>query len=368
MKLLFVINAPIIGGAERHTMDLVAKLASKGFDSTVFALNPGPLLAPEVAVLDKPEHRGSRVARVVDLTARISRHRPDLIVTVNERPTVVATIALGFVRAPKPPIVMIWHSTVFRDRKEVLLSLIHTPIFNRLEALTFISENQRVYWRERGIFPKRDTIILNGVDVVHYSPAARERWRAETRNRFGIENDTVVIGVSAVMRPEKNHLQLLDVIAGLRGQGPKVQALLVGDGPMSTAIRSRARTLGIEDRVLMTGFQSDVRPFVAAFDIGTICSTAIETMSLSALETMAMGIPVVMSDLGGATEIIDGENGRVFPVGELHGLRAALESFFDPAVRAVAGARARETVQGRFNQELMVAKYVAWFKKIKQIH
>jgi glycosyltransferase involved in cell wall biosynthesis len=166
------------------------------------------------------------------------------------------------------------------------------------------------------------------------------------------------------MRPEKNHLQLLDAVARLHREGRDVRALLVGDGPMAPAIRSRARSLGIEDRVSMPGLQSDVRPFVAAFDVGIICSTAVETLSLSALETMAMGIPMVMSDLGGASEVVDGANGRIVPVGDLSGLCGALASFVDPASRKAAGARARATVEHRFSQDLMVGSYAAWFREL----
>jgi glycosyltransferase involved in cell wall biosynthesis len=368
MKLLFVMNAPVVGGAERHTMALADRLAGERFEGSIFALNRGPLTAPSGVELDQPEPSRGRLARIGDLAKRISEGRPDLIVAVNERPAIVAMIARARARAAKPPIVLIWHSTVARNLKEAALGLLHTPVFNSLDAITFISENQRAYWRRHRISPKREAVIPNGVDVARFSPAARAKWRDETRQRLGIHRDTLVVGVNAVLRPEKNHLQLVEAVARLRQQGRDVLALLVGDGPMSSAIRARAPSLGVADRILMPGLQADVRPFVAAFDVGAICSTSIETLSLSALETMAMGIPVVMSDLGGATEIVDGENGRIVAVGDLSSLREALASFFDPIGRAAAGARARATVERRFPQELMVANYVAWFKKLSRLY
>src|SRR4051794_26636173 len=156
MKLMFVMNAPIVGGAERHTIALADGLAAKGFECLIFALKKGPLAGPNRATLDQPVGPRGRIARIGDLVARLSEYRPDLIVAVNERPAVVAMIARARARGSKAPIALIWHSTIARNLKERLACLLHRPIFNSLDAITFISENQRAYWRGNGISPKRE--------------------------------------------------------------------------------------------------------------------------------------------------------------------------------------------------------------------
>src|SRR4029077_13405288 len=111
-----------------------------------------------------------------------------------------------------------------------------------------------------------------------------------------------VIGICAALRPEKNHVQLVDAVAALRARGIPARALVIGDGPMRPAIEARARAAGVADEVRITGFQQDVRPYLAACDTAVLCSTTIETFSLAALEAMALGRPGAHSDLRGRRE------------------------------------------------------------------
>jgi glycosyltransferase involved in cell wall biosynthesis len=161
-----------------------------------------------------------------------------------------------------------------------------------------------------------------------------------------------------VLRPEKNHVQLVEAVARLRARDIPARALLVGDGAMRPAIEARARALGVSDHVRITGFQADVRPLVGACDAVVLCSTAVETFSLAALEAMALGRPVVQSQIGGAAEMtVPGENGALFPVGDTRALVERLAELADPAARRRMGAAARATVEARFCERAMVERY-----------
>jgi len=182
--------------------------------------------------------------------------------------------------------------------------------------------------------------------------------RIAVRKSLGYADDEMVIGMSAVLRPEKNPLQLVEALARLRGRGVRAQVLFVGDGPMRPAIEERARALGLAGQVRIAGFQQDVRPLVGACDVVALCSTAIETFSLAALEAMALRRPVVHSCVGGAAEMVrPGRNGYVFPVGDTEALAGRLAALADPGTRQRMGARARETVESRFTERAMVDRY-----------
>src|SRR5207248_3830085 len=90
-----------------------------------------------------------------------------------------------------------------------------------------------------------------------------------------------VIGLSAVLRPEKNPLQLVEAIASLRRRGIPARALVIGDGEMRGELEARARRLGVAGDVAITGLQREVRPFVAACDAAVLCSRT-EAFSLAA--------------------------------------------------------------------------------------
>ncbi len=357
-KIVFVIAKAEIGGAEIHTMDLAAGLRTRGFATAVFAIKHGPAAARGDVLT--PDERCSLPRRGRDLRRLIATERFDVAVGVNLRAmAVVAAARLGLGKAPKTA--GIHHSTTPRNVKEDLVQFSHLPICHALDRFIFISENQRRYWRGRGLAPARALTILNGVDLSRFSPSVREQNRGTARAALNFAPDDVVVAMSAVFRPEKNHRQALEALARLRAAGRPVKALLIGDGPCRPAIEAQARTLDLTHDIVITGLQADVRPSLAAADVGLNCSTAIETLSLSALEMLAMGVPMAMSDIGGASEIVDRACGALFPVGELDAMSGALARFFDPEVRARAGRAARARVEAAFDQTTMFDRYAEAF-------
>lgn len=355
-SLLFVMNSPIVGGAERHTFELASALRLHGRDVSLFTMKDGPQQAPAGIALDRPGGARSLPGRILDLSHAIRRLKPGVIVAVNERPMFASYLA-RLAALSSAPIVAVSHSTVLRNRYEERMQRIYTPFFNRIDGIVFISENQRRFWLARGFAPRRETTILNGVDPHRFSPAVRAQHREATRARYGFAPNDFVVGLCAVMRPEKNHVQIVEAVAALRREGLLAKGLLVGDGPMRAVIAERAAALGVTDHIVLAGMHADVRPLIAAFDVGALCSVSIETLSLAALEVMAMGVPMLMSNLGGASEIVDGQNGKLFPVGDSAALLAALREFVPADRRAAAGEAARLTVEQRFDQQRMNDAY-----------
>ena len=144
-------------------------------------------------------------------------------------------------------------------------------------------------------------------------------------------------------------------VARLSGEGRRV--LMVGDGDMREAIESRARELEVADDIVITGFQQDVRPYVAACDAMVLCSHT-EAFSLAGIEAMAMGKPLVHSHVGGAAEMIrPGENGFLFPVGDTAALVDSLARLADAGARERMGSQARASVEALFSETNMVDRY-----------
>ena len=135
------------------------------------------------------------------------------------------------------------------------------------------------------------------------------------------------------------------------------RALIIGDGPMRAAIEARARKRAVENEVVITGFQRDVRPYIAACDVMTLCSFT-ESFSLAAIEAMASGKPVVHSDVGGASEMIfPGRNGYLFPVGDTRALVGKLAILADREIATTLGRNAGLAVEALFSEKSMVDRY-----------
>jgi glycosyltransferase involved in cell wall biosynthesis len=359
MRLLFVTGSLVHGGAERHTITLANRLAERGHEchlayvkderSQLERLRGVPAECLHAAKYLDP----AALARLVE---RVRRVRPTHLVAVNQYALLYAWIARR--RAGlAAPLAVTFHTTKLLSAKEWLKMLYYRPLFWSADWLAFVCRAQLEYWRRRRLSARRSDVIYNGVDVEHWRPRPMEEV-ATMRRVMGIGDNDLLIGMSAVLRPEKNHLQCLDAVARLRRRGVPARALFIGDGPMRRAIEERARELGVADHMTITGLQSDVRPLVGACDVVLLCSTAIETFSLAALEAMALERPVVHSDIGGAAEMIaPGEQGHLFPVGDTRTLVGRLEALADPALRRSMGARARQTVVERFSERAMVERY-----------
>jgi glycosyltransferase involved in cell wall biosynthesis len=122
--------------------------------------------------------------------------------------------------------------------------------------------------------------------------------------------------------------------------------------------------LDVAGAITITGLQQDVRPFIAACDVMTLCSVT-ETFSLAALEAMAMAKPVVLSDVGGASEmVVPRWNGLLFPVNDTTAYVERLAALGDPQMSAQMGRNARQLMERRFSATLMADRYEMLFASL----
>lgn len=359
LRPLFITGSLVHGGAERHTITLANQLAERGHECHAAYVKDDP------SQLDRFRGMASvrclHAARYLDfgalsaLARLMERVRPTSIVAANSYAMFYAAMARRWARV-RPPMLVTWHSTVLLGAKEQLQMLYYRPFFWNAECLVFVCDMQRRRWQARMLRSRRDEVIHNGIDTAQWNPPSAEE-RGRMRGALAFADDDYVIGISAVLRPEKNHLQLVDAVARLRERGVRAKALMIGDGPMRGAVEERARRLGVAAHIVIPGFQQQVRPFLAACDTAVITSFT-EAFSLAAIEAMAMGKPVVHSEVGGAAEMIrPGCEGFLYPVGDTAALVERLERLGDAAMRERMGATARETVAARFSERAMVDRY-----------
>jgi glycosyltransferase involved in cell wall biosynthesis len=223
----------------------------------------------------------------------------------------------------------------------------------------YVCENQRRFWRKRALSRWRDQVIHNGIDVEYFSAAHFSPEQiAHQRFVYRAEPEDFVIGICAVLRPEKAHGDLLQAVAQLRARGLPVKLWIIGDGPERARLEAQIGESSLRSVVLITGFQSDVRLTIAAVDAMAIVSHAVETFSIAALEAMALGKPMVMSDIGGASEQVEpGVNGYLFPAGDIAALAAALARLMQSGQTQALGQAARVKVCQQFSLQGMVQQY-----------
>lgn len=360
LRPLFVTGSLAHGGAERHSVTLMNRLAERGHECHAVYIKNEAAQRPRIAQQDSVRCLDAATfldrRAVSDFAAHLARLRPSLLLAANGYALLYASLAQ--IQAGLPiPIMVTFHTTQLLGLREQLKTLIDRPFFWRAARTIFVCKMQKNYWLRRGLGSRKNLVIHNGVDTEHFSPSGNSDARQALRRKLGFASTDYVIGISAVLRPEKNHLQLLDALASLRQLGVPARLLIIGDGPLRGAIEGRCRALQLDDSVRLSGYVDDVRPWLAACDVTVLCSLS-ETFSLAALEAMAMGKPVVHSAVGGAAEMIfPGHNGYLFRAGNTGELVYRLLLLAERPLGERMGAAARSLMVSSFSENVMVDRY-----------
>jgi glycosyltransferase involved in cell wall biosynthesis len=360
--LLFIVNSLETGGAEKHVVTLLNHLEPGRFRVHLAYLKGKEQLLPQLRteqlasltrcdVTRRIDHRAVRQLRRIVADAGI-----DAIVCTNTYSTLYGRLAArGGARAPR--LVAVFHTTVLQTCKQKVQMLLYRRIFNRCDLLVYVCEGQRRYWRRRGLHRAEDEVVYNGIDTEWFTDTRSSAEQAAFRAGLGFAPGDFVIGICSGLRPEKAHGDLLAAIARLRAQGVPAKGLLIGEGPQRAAIERTMAALGLQQHVLITGNRDDVRPFVCACDVMSLVSHS-ETFSLAALESMSLGKPLVMSNLGGAAEqVIHGRNGFLFEPGDIDALAAHLKALTSPSLRRRFGDAAARRVRELFTVHRMARDF-----------
>lgn len=171
-----------------------------------------------------------------------------------------------------------------------------------------------------------------------------------------------VIGAMGRFSPGKR----FDLVVRALPELPGVTAVLVGDGPERAAVARLACDLGVDERIVFTGWRPDARALLPTFD-ALVVPSAYESLPLVILEAMFAGLPVVATDVGSVSEaVVDGETGYTVPVDDLAQLVEGIRSVLEPTTRARLGARARELAHDAFTAERMAQDYAHLYRELSR--
>ena len=363
--VLFILNSLGQGGAEKQALTLLNTIDIRRIQPSLVYLKRvedfRPLLQAErlahVVCCDVREGLDLGCAR--RLAHFVKAKDVQAIVCTNVYSTLYGYLARAISRKDVK-LISVYHTTVLRRLKEKLLLLLYRQMLKRFDLLVFVCETQRRYWEARGLRARRNEVVHNGIDVVHFTDRYTPAQKLALRERVGFSDQDYVIGLCSGLRPEKAHGDLLQAVVSLRAKGIPAKALFIGDGPERASIERRIRDLQLEGHAVITGLQADVRPWIACTDVMTLVSHSIETFSLAALESMSLGKPLVMTRIGGANEqVISGETGFLYAPGDVEALVGHLVTLTSPSVRASLGEAASKRVRERYTVAAMSSKFEA---------
>lgn len=365
MPALFLLSNLHMGGSERKTVRMVNVLRRRGHDVHLAWLSGPESLRPEVdpevpvLCLDRRGKFSWRALRRLEDYVR--SNKITRIVSVNLYPLLYAKALRLVMGGHAPSCVVTVNTTEVTNRKEAAQMVIYAPLMRRADIVIFGCNYQLDLWVERYCLLKdKCRYIHNGVDSKYFSAHSSGLSVVDCRVAFGFGPEDFIVGTVGKLRPEKQQGDLIDAVAKLRAKGLRVRALVVGDGEKKPILIKQASDVGVTDYIRFLGEVRDVRSALAAMDVFVLTSLT-ETFSNAALEAMAMERPVVLSDVGGAREMVwEGVNGHLYPVSDVGRLSAILGGMAaDRPATCRMGEEARRIAVERFSFSRMVDEYEA---------
>lgn len=221
---------------------------------------------------------------------------------------------------------------------------------------------RRVAMVKEGLRSHRTVVIRNGVE-----PATEPTDRAGARRALGVNGDVHVVGMVANLnRRIKGVEYFVDAMPLILRDVPDTVFFIFGDGTLRPELEARARALGVAPRVRFAGYHPDVARYYAAFDVSVLTSLS-EGLSITLLESLQRGIPVVATRVGGNPEVVtDDETGFLVPPRNPVAFAQRVSLLLrDAALRARMGGAARRFVAQNFSAEAVASSYLTLFDALR---
>jgi glycosyltransferase involved in cell wall biosynthesis len=368
-SILFAIGSLEIGGAEKQLLVLIRGLQTRFYACHVFTLQPEGPLAHDLNALGVPVFPGG--IRKGDLsrapwkllpaqwriTKAVCTVKPSVVHSFLPLVSFMGPLAARLMRVP---LVVSSRRALgtHQDRHRILrpFDLLANTLSHR------VTVNSKAVWkdviRRDGIDPSKLMLIYNAVDPTPFESA--RPFREKIRRDLGIQAHQKAIITIANLIPYKGHSDLFKAISLVIKQVPEIKLFLVGeDRGIQGKLRDEGRELGLSRCIRFMGRRNDVPALLAASDLSVVASHE-EGFSNVILESMAAGVPVVATDVGGNGEaILDGGTGWLVPPRDPEALADKMIDLMKEPTRANRwGENGRERVRRLFTVEKMVEEHL----------
>lgn len=204
--------------------------------------------------------------------------------------------------------------------------------------------------------------ILNGVNTEKFIKLEGDEILSFKRN-LGIKDEELVVGTIAVFRFQKRLKEWLQVFKKASDYNPLLKGVIVGDGPLKEELYEERKRLGLEDKVLMPGLQTNTIEWFSAMDVFMMTSV-FEGLPIALLEAMSMKCAILTTDAGGVKEVIeDGISGKMVSVNKWMDLSNMLSEIDKDTIENL-GEAARKRVETRFSLKVMVQGLEATYLRV----
>ena len=368
IRLLEMATTMDSGGVTTYLSGLLAELPKDKFQITV-ASGPENLDQTALENFKLPFHIIPDLAKPIsplkDLRALFQiikffrEHRFDIVHTHMSKCDAIAGLAARLCGIPclistaHGPTILTQAPSKIQTCFDIIERIAYRYLFDKIIC---VSDSTRQSLIKKGAAPPRKLItISNGIRAEQLSDSGRQNL--EIRSSLSVGPDQPLIGMVGRLSDQKSPETLIDAVRQLRGRWPNLICLIIGDGPNSKFISDLVEASGLQNQVILLGRRKDAAALIGACDI-SVLSTHYEGMSISVLEAMEAGQPVIASNIGGMSELVGhGQTGFLVPPNHSGALAEAIEELLkDADLRRTMGRKGKERALNVFGLEQQTQK------------
>ncbi len=357
IKVLLMIDKAMLGGGQRHVLQLVTGLDRDRFDVRVATESEG-FLIDELRKKEITTHAiaiGKRVSRRAyeSCVEAIAAFQPDIVHTHGGVAGVYGRLATSRHRLIK--IVHTYHGIHYLHGSRLqrtLFSYIDRFMLKRTDIVICVAKSDfALGLKSRVVTHSKGHVITNGVDVDEFSSITRER----TQGQF-------IVGTVARLHTQKGIEHLIRAARSVADNHANVRFHIVGDGELRPDLEKLVHTLGLESHIRFLGAQRDIKPFLGTLDLFVLPSLW-EGFPYVLLEAMAARVPIVATHVDGIAEILQHGNDALLvePKNPSMLAGAIVDSVTSDALRTRLSENAFRRVQTTFHVRDMVARIEALY-------
>lgn len=372
MRVLHIIRATGVAGAERHLLTLLTGLRARGHDAQLALLT-----GPQQPLQDYRAQLGERDIPLHSFTMRghlEPKLLPWLYTRMRElRPRVVHTHlfhadlygALASRVAGVPALVSSRHNDNNFRRRQPWRGL-NRQLWRLADAGIAISQAVADFVVEVEGAPRDKLQIIHyGLQLPVQSQTDRQTLRSHVRAQLGAAESQPLLGMACRLVEQKGVSDALQAFAGTRAEFPQARLIIAGDGPLRAQLESEVAQAGLTGSVRFLGWRDDVPQLLAACDLFFMPSLW-EGFGLVLLEAMAQGLPVVASQVSAIPEVVvAGETGLLAAPRAVPAFRDALLTLLrDPALARNMGQAGMDRLATHFSEERMLDATAALYHRL----
>ena len=374
IKVMFIIDylyGGSGGGTETHLSYLTQSLDKRRFDTVVVAFDTA-----DTPFVQKMKSRGVKIIHIpvgryytphalkktLALAALIKTMQIDIVQTYHFKADILGVLAARLACVKY----IISSKRDVGDLKKKVHFFLNRPINRFVDGFIVVADKVgEVIAKQEKVSAAKIKTIYNGVDTKKFSPAA-SATKLEARQKIGLTEDDFVVGMVAVLRPEKNHDIFFRALKQVAASVNKLKAVVVGDGRLFNYYNEYCQELKITDRIIFTGATKAVTQYLQTLDVACLVPGSNEGFSNAILEKMAMGLPLVVTNIGGNAEaVIDGINGIVVPPDNSNAVaEAILQLYKNPDQRKKMGINSRKRAENNFSMRRMIDHYQKYYEDV----